>query len=121
MSKRIHKFYQPGTLDEKGTKITLKTQPYTNGVVFNMSDPITSFHSLLMATKVIVDEYEMLRNVPGINSALPSALDLNSGLTGRIKLLLNFLSQSPIEITLKEQPIDENIITDLAATGVTHE
>lgn len=121
MSKRIHKFYQPGTLNEKGTKITLKTQPYTNGVVFNMNDPITSFHSLLMATKVIVDEYEMLRNIPGINAALPSALNLENGLTGRIKLLLNFLNQSPIEITLKEQEMTQEVLTDIAASGVIHE
>jgi len=121
MSKRIHKFYQPGTLAEKGTKITLKTQPYTNGVVFNINDPITSFHSLLMSTKVIIDEYERLRAVPGLNEAIPSVLDLQNGLTGRIKLLLNFLSQSPIEITLKDQPVAEDILLDLAAGGVHHD
>ena len=49
MSNKTKKFYRPGTLEEKGTKLSLKTQPYTNGVVFSTTDPITSFHSLLMA------------------------------------------------------------------------
>lgn len=116
MSNKTKKFYRPGTLEEKGTKLSLKTQPYTNGVVFSTTDPITSFHSLLMAMKVVVDEYEILRSVPGIADAVPTALDLKSGVTGRIKLLLDLLAQSPVEIILKEQAVDENILTDLAAS-----
>jgi len=121
MSRETKKFYRPGTLPEKGTKISLKTQPYINGVVFDINDPISSFHKLLMSMKVIVDEYEMLRNVPGINEAVPSALDLQSGITGQVKLLLDYLSQSPIEVILKEQKIDKDVLTDLASIGVINE
>lgn len=121
MSRETKKFYRPGTLPEKGTKISLKTQPYINGVVFDINDPISSFHKLLMSMKVIVDEYEMLRNVPGINEAVPSALDLQSGITGQVKLLLDYLSQSPIEVILKEQKINEDVLTDLASIGVVNE
>ena len=28
------KYYKPGVLKEKGTKISLKTQPYINGVIY---------------------------------------------------------------------------------------
>ena len=121
MSRETKKFYRPGTLPEKGTKISLKTQPYTNGVVFDINDPISSFHRLLMSMKVIVDEYEMLRSIPGLKDAVPTALDLNSGITGQVKLLLDYLSQSPIEVILKEQKIDKDVLTDLASIGVTHE
>jgi hypothetical protein len=114
MSKETKKFYKPGTLAEKGTKISLKTQPYINGVVFDTKDPITSFHYLLIAMKGIVEEYEMLRSVPGINDAVPSALELKNGLTGRVKLLLDFLTQSPIEVVLKEQVVTQDIINELA-------
>ena len=120
MSRETKKFYRPGTLPEKGTKISLTTQPYINGVVFDINDPISSFHRLLMSMKVIVDEYEMLRNIPGVNDAVPSALDLNSGITGQVKLLLDYLSQSPIEVVLKEQKIDQDVLTDLASIGVDH-
>lgn len=121
MSRETKKFYRPGTLPERGTKISLKTQPYINGVVFDINDPISSFHKLLMSMKVIVDEYEMLRNVPGINEAVPSALDLQSGITGQVKLLLDYLTQSPIEVILKEQKVDKDILTDLASIGVVNE
>ena len=114
MSKETKKFYKPGTLVEKGTKISLKTQPYINGVVFDTTDPITSFHYLLIAMKGIVEEYEMLRNIPGVNEAVPSPLELKNGLTGQIKLLLDFLTQSPIEIVLKEQPVTQEILNDLS-------
>jgi len=121
MSKETKKFYRPGTLPEKGTKISLKTQPYINGVVFDIEDPITSFHKWLMAMKIIVEEYEMLRSVPGINDAVPTVLDLNSGITGQVKLLLDYLSQSPIEMTIKEQKVNKDILTDLMTTGVNNE
>lgn len=121
MSKETKKFYRPGTLLEKGTKISLKTQPYINGVVFDTEDPISSFHRLLMGMKVIVDEYEIMRGVAGINSVIPSALDLQSGITGQIKLLLEYLSQSPIEVILKDQKVDRAILTDLASAQLEHE
>lgn len=121
MSRETKKFYKPGTLPEKGTKISLKTQPYTNGVIFSTEDPITSFHALLTAMKVIVDEYEIFRNIPGASDAVPSVLNLKSGITGQVKLLLDYLVQSPIEIVLKEQKIDATILTELAMAGVENE
>lgn len=122
MSKETKKFYKPGTLAEKGTKISLKTQPYINGVVFDTKDPITSFHYLLIAMKGITEEYEMLRNIPGISEAVPTCLELKDGLTGQIKLLLDFLTQSPIEIVLKEQVVTQDILNDIAvATRGEHE
>lgn len=115
MSKTTKKFYRPGTLPEKGTKISLKTQPYINGVIFDPEDPITSFHKTLMTLKVIVEEYEMLRSIPGINQAVPTVLDLQSGITGQVKLLLDYLSQSPTEVILKEQSVDRDILADVIA------
>ena len=118
MSKETKKFYRPGTLLEKGTKISLKTQPYINGVVFSTEDPISSFHKLLTGMKIIVEEYEMLRDIPGINSTVPTVLDLKSGITGQIKLLLDYLAQSPIEVVLKDQKVDQTILTDLQTTTI---
>jgi len=113
MSKETKKFYRPGTLAEKGTKISLKTQPYINGVIFDTQDPISSFHSYLAALKIIVDEYEMLRSIPGMNNAVPSSLDLQNGITGKTKLLLDYLAQSPIEVVLKTQVVDNDILVAL--------
>lgn len=118
MGKQSKKFYRPGTLEEKGTKISIKTQPYINGVVFSTEDPITSFHSLMSSLKVIIEEYENLRAIPGIGEAVPSSIDLRSGITGRLKLLLDFLTQSPMEITLKEQKVDEMVLGDLIAQAI---
>ena len=120
MSKKQGKFYRPGTLAEKGTKVSLKTQPYVNGVIFDTTDPISSFHKLLAGLKVIVEEYEMMRNINGMGEAIPSALDLSTGITGQAKLLLDFLSQSPIEVVLKEQKVDNDVLADLAAQQGEH-
>ena len=121
MSNRTKKFYKPGTLQEKGTKISLKTQPYINGIVFDPQDPIASFHYYLIAMKVIVEEYEMMRNIPGISDAIPTALDLRNGLTGKVKLLLQYLAQSPIEITLKEQLVTQELLNELSLQGERNE
>lgn len=121
MSKETKKYYRPGTLEEKGTKVSLKTQPYINGVVFDTTDPISSFHYYLIAMKGIVDEYEMLRSIPGMSDAVPTVLDLNNGLTGKVKLLLDFLIQSPIEVTLKDQKITQQILNELSLTGDNNE
>lgn len=121
MSKETKKYYRPGTLEEKGTKVSLKTQPYINGVVFDTTDPISSFHYYLIAMKSIVEEYEMLRSIPGMDTAVPTELDLNSGITGKAKLLLEYLIQSPIEIVLKEQKITQNVLNELSLTGEHHE
>lgn len=121
MSKETKKYYRPGTLEEKGTKVSLKTQPYINGVVFDTTDPISSFHYYLIAMKSIVEEYEMLRSIPGMDTAVPTELDLNSGITGKAKLLLEYLIQSPIEIVLKEQKITQDVLNELSLTGERHE
>lgn len=121
MSKETKKYYRPGTLEEKGTKVSLKTQPYINGVVFDTTDPISSFHYYLIAMKSIVEEYEMLRSIPGMDTAVPTELDLNSGITGKVKLLLEYLIQSPIEIVLKEQKITQDVLNELSLTGEHHE
>lgn len=107
------KYYRPGVLKEKGTKISLKTQPYINGVIFDMDDPISSFHYYLIQMKTIVNEYERLRSIPGMNEAVPSSLELNSGITGKVKLLLDYLIQSPIEINIRDQKITRDLLAEL--------
>ena len=107
------KYYKPGVLKEKGTKISLKTQPYINGVIFDIDDPISSFHYYLIQMKTIVNEYESLRNIPGMNEAVPSSLELNSGITGKVKLLLDYLIQSPIEINIRDQKITRDLLAEL--------
>lgn len=115
MSKlKNKKFYRGGKLPVKGTKITLKTQPYLNGVVFNTEDPISSFHCYLILLKNIVNNYELIKDIPGLDIKNEiSNIDI-----GYVKLLLDFLIQSPIEITLKEQIIDNNLIMDTMINGV---
>lgn len=116
MAKAKHinkKYYKPGVLKEKGTKISLKTQPYINGVIFDIDDPISSFHYYLIQMKTIVNEYESLRNIPGINEAVPSSLELNSGITGKVKLLLDYLMQSPIEINIRDQEVTRDLLAEL--------
>ena len=116
MAKARHinkKYYKPGVLKEKGTKISLKTQPYINGVIFDIDDPISSFHYYLIQMKTIVNEYESLRNIPGMNEAVPSSLELNSGITGKVKLLLDYLIQSPIEINIRDQEITRDLLAEI--------
>ena len=107
------KYYKPGVLKEKGTKISLKTQPYINGVIFDIDDPISSFHYYLIQMKTSVNEYESLRNIPGMNEAVPSSLELNSGITGKVKLLLDYLIQSPIEINIRDQEITRDLLAEI--------
>lgn len=122
MSKKINKkFYRPGTLEEKGTKISLKTQPYINGTVFDIDDPITSFHSYLSAIKIMIEEYEMFRQMGGADSVVPTVLDLKSGITGKAKLLLDYLIQSPIEINLKDQEVNKDVIVAIQTGEINNE
>ena len=114
MGKKTSKFYKPGTLMEKGTKISLKTQPYIYGIIFNTQDPISSFHSQLAIIKLIINEYEYIKNIPGMQAILQDALgDIPSVEIGKSKLLIDYLIGSPIEITLKDQIITQNILNDL--------
>ncbi len=102
------KFYKAGTLTEKGTKLTLKTRPYTNGLVFDPADPITSFHSTLIAMKTIVREYERMAQIPGMGGAEVKDVQIASA-----KLLLDYLIQSPVEVIMKSQSIDSEIVDEL--------
>ena len=120
MSKnKTRKFYRPGTLKEKGTKISLKTQPYINGVIFDIDDPITSFQTYISTIKLIIEEYEIIKEIPGINDVIGNNITLESGITGKIKLLLDYLSMSPIEMTIKTQEVDKDVI--VALEGASHE
>ena len=118
MSKETKKFYKPGTLAEKGTKISLKTQPYINGIVFDVKDPITSFHSYMAKMNNIIHQYEYLVQIPGMKEIVSE--HYGDGLTmediAKVKLLISYLAQSPIEMTLKEQVVDNDVLADLAIT-----
>ena len=118
MSKQTKKFYKPGTLAEKGTKISLKTEPYINGIVFDVNDPITSFHSYMARMNNIIHQYEYLIQIPGMKEIVSD--HYGDGLTmediAKVKLLINYLAQSPIEITLKEQVVDKEILAEISIT-----
>lgn len=118
MSKETKKFYKPGTLAEKGTKISLKTQPYINGIVFDVKDPITSFHAYMAKMNNIIHQYEYLVQIPGMKEIVSN--HYGDGLTmediAKVKLLISYLAQSPIEMTLKEQVVDNDVLADLAIT-----
>lgn len=112
MSNKTKKFYRPGTLEEKGTKVSLKTQPYINGVVFNTEDPISSLHSQLGIVKEIINQYEFMINIPGMVGVLQGN-EIPSVEIGKSKLLIDYLTMSPTEITLKEQQVDTAILNEL--------
>lgn len=118
MSKQTKKFYKPGTLSEKGTKISLKTQPYINGIVFDVQDPIASFHEYMSKMNFIIHQYEYLTQIPGMKNIVSD--HFGDGLTmediAKTKLLINYLAQSPIEITLKEQVVDRDILAEISIT-----
>lgn len=107
------KFYRPGTLEVPGTKITLKTQPYTNGVIFNIEDPISSFRRYIALTNLLVRSYENILAIPGLKETLDPKTIIASEDIGAIKLLLNYLGESPTEILLKEQHIDNDLLAEL--------
>lgn len=113
MSKTVKsKFYMPGTLEVPGTKITLKTQPYMNGVIFNMNDPISSFRSYIALMNMVINNYEYIMNIPGLANSLPECVIREEDL-GKLKLLLNYLAESPTEIILKQQNITQEILNDM--------
>ena len=115
------KFYRPGTLEIPGTMITLKTQPYTNGVVFDIADPISSFRAYVAELKELIHQYEYITQIEGINEVLANinTKAFKPEELGRLKLLLNFLVESPIEILLKEQTLTQDILTDLSAAVIS--
>lgn len=122
--KEKRKFFRPGTLEVPGTKITLKTQPYTNGVLFDTADPISSFRMELITLKNILNAYEEMLNIPGIFSCLKQSGKIPADQTeeeylrsrkasiGSLKLLLDFLIESPTEILIKEQVLTETLVAE---------
>ena len=101
------KFYRPGTLEVPGTKIVLKTQPYTNGVIFNTSDHIYSFSEYIALIKLMVENYEIISSYPwhgrSLNNMILLLLKGNDPVIGKAKLLLDYLSESPTELIFKDQ------------------
>ena len=106
------KFFRPGTLEVPGTRITLKTQPYTNGVIFDMEDPITSFRSHIALLKTVIDNYEYFMSIPGFDN-LDKQYLIKSEDLAKLRLLLNYLVESPMEIILKEQTITNDILHEI--------
>lgn len=110
------KYYRPGTLAVPGTKITLKTQPYTNGVIFNIDDPISSFRSYLSLINLVLDGYVQMENIQGIDQVIPKTFLVNQEQIAKLKLLINYLVESPIEIILKEQAVEQDLLNNLEVT-----
>lgn len=106
------KFYRPGSLEVPGTKITLKTQPYTNGVIFNTEDPISSFRAYVALLKTVIDNYEYFMSIPGFDN-LEMQTPIRGEDLGKLKLLLNFLVESPTEIILKDQTVNNEILQEI--------
>lgn len=116
------KFYRPGTFEEKGTKISLKTRPIVNGVIFDMNDPISSFHKYLATIKCVINDYERMKEVPGLVESIPGLSSISSVQIGYAKLLLDYLAESPIEILLKPQEINQEIVATMEViANETHE
>lgn len=116
MSKiKNHRFYRPGTTEAKGTKISLKTHPYVNGVLFNTQDPITSFHTYLSLMHTMVVNYEYLLEIPGLKGIIHDSGQIAPEDIGKVKLFLEYLSQSPIEITIKEQLVNDELLSMVEA------
>lgn len=116
MAKRTQKkFYKPGTFNAKGTKISLKTRPIVNDIIFNTQDPISSFQAYLSTIKCIIDDYDRLINVPGMRQVMQGLADIPAERIARCKLLIDYLVQSPTEITLKSQEVDDELIATVEA------
>lgn len=109
------KFYRPGTYSTKGTKLALKTRPIVNDIIFNTQDPISSFQAYLSTIKCIINDYERLVNIPGIRDAVPGLALVSEDRIARCGLLLDFLVQSPTEITLKSQMVDDELLATVEA------
>lgn len=109
------KFYRPGTYSTKGTKLALKTRPIVNDIIFNTQDPISSFQAYLSTIKCIINDYERLVNIPGIRDAVPGLAQVSEDKIARCGLLLDFLVQSPTEITLKSQMVDDELLATVEA------
>jgi hypothetical protein len=116
MSKITNRrFYKPGTNGAKGSKLSLKTHPFVNGVIFDTEDPITSFHTYLSMIHLMVRNYESLINIPGINTIIPQEGQIGPEDIGKIKLFLSYLTESPVEITVKQMLVDNDLLRTVEA------
>ncbi len=112
VEKKKNKFYRPGKLLEKGTKVSIKTQPYVNNLVFDLEDPITCLHSHLSSLSLIVNQYEFLTNFANLEKLIGST-PVSKDEIKRVKSLLDFLVLSPIEVTLKDQIVNEEVLNEI--------
>ena len=115
MSKKVNKrkFFRPGTLEVPGTKVSIKTVPYLNGVVFNTEDPITSFRTYMAIINTLIRNYQMMVQIPGMENFIEPGDRLNPTDVNKAKMLIDLLALSPIEILVREQVVTPEILADL--------
>lgn len=123
MSKKMNKrkYYRPGTLEVPGTKISIKTVPYLNGVIFNVNDPITSFRTYMSIVNTLIRNYQFMVNIPGLEDMLPPEDKLNPTDVNKVKMLIDLLVESPTEILIREQVVSEEILADLEVANGRHD
>ena len=115
MSKKVNKrkFFRPGDLEVPGTKVSIKTVPYLNGVVFNTEDPITSFRTYMAIINTLIRNYQMMVQIPGMENFIEPGDRLNPTDVNKAKMLIDLLALSPIEILVREQVVTPEILADL--------
>jgi hypothetical protein len=115
MSKKVNKrkFFRPGNLEVPGTKVSIKTVPYLNGVVFNTEDPITSFRTYMAIINTLIRNYQMMVQIPGMENFIEPGDRLNPTDVNKAKMLIDLLALSPIEILVREQVVTPEILADL--------
>ena len=115
MSKKVNKrkFFRPGTLEVPGTKVSIKTVPYLNGVVFNTEDPVTSFRTYMAIINTLIRNYQMMVQIPGMENFIEPGDRLNPTDVNKAKMLIDLLALSPTEILIREQVVTPEILADL--------
>lgn len=115
MSKKVNKrkFFRPGNLEVPGTKVSIKTVPYLNGVVFNTEDPVTSFRTYMAIINTLIRNYQMMVQIPGMENFIEPGDRLNPTDVNKAKMLIDLLALSPIEILIREQVVTPEILADL--------
>jgi hypothetical protein len=115
MSKKVNKrkFFRPGNLEVPGTKVSIKTVPYLNGVVFNTEDPVTSFRTYMAIINTLIRNYQMMVQIPGMENFIEPGDRLNPTDVNKAKMLIDLLALSPIEILVREQVVTPEILADL--------
>lgn len=119
MSKKVNKrkFFRPGNLEVPGTKVSIKTVPYLNGVVFNTEDPITSFRTYMAIINTLIRNYQMMVQIPGMENFIEPGDRLNPTDVNKAKMLIDLLALSPTEILIREQVVTPEILADLEVTN----